>query len=136
MDATSLLRSLVSVLFPEDISIHFEIKSVNEYSGRIEIKMEELAELVPDALYSKEEIVLDGFCNPIELQSFPLKGKAVYLKLYRRRWKEKGKKEHFSNSYDTHPDGVKATKEFASFLKESFGQSPNQYNRDIKSSMH
>ena len=46
MDATSLLRSLVSVLFPEDISIHFEIKSVNEYSGRIEIKMEELYVLV------------------------------------------------------------------------------------------
>ena len=111
---------------------YFEVSMVQEYPDRIEIRMEELQELVPEKLYSKEEVVLDGFCNPLELQSFPLKGKPVYLKLYRRRWKEKGGNEHFSNIYDIHPYGVKATKDFASFLKESFGQSPDQYNSDCK----
>ena len=132
MEATTVLQSLVNVLFPTDISLHFEVSMVQEYPDRIEIRMEELQELVPEKLYSKEEVVLDGFCNPLELQSFPLKGKPVYLKLYRRRWKEKGGNEHFSNIYDIHPDGVKATKDFASFLKESFGQSPDQYNSDCK----
>ena len=135
MESASILQSLFKVLFPEIINLHFEITSVKEYKDRIEIKMEELAELVPSALSAEEEINLDGFCNPIELQSFPLKGKSVYLRLYRRRWKAKGKKPHYSNSYDIHPEGVKATKEFASFLKGSFGQSPDQYNRDIKSFM-
>jgi hypothetical protein len=81
------------------------------------------------------EIVLDGFCNPLELQSFPLKGKPVYLKLYRRRWKHKGGDKHYSNSYNFNPDGVKATKEFASFLKAAFGQTPDQYNADISGLM-
>ena len=135
METTTALQSLFNVLFPPEISMHFEIKKVKEYSDRIEIRMEELSELVPERLYLKEEIILDGFCNPIELQSFPLKGKSVYLRLYRRRWKEKGRKEHYSNSYDIHPDGVKATKDFATFLKESFGQSPDQYNSDRKSFM-
>jgi len=112
--------------------MHFEIKKVKEYSERIEIRMEELPELVPESMSSVGEIVLDGFCNPIELQSFPLKGKPVYLKLHRRRWRGKGGTRHYTNSYDIHPEGVKATKEFAAFLKGAFGQSPDQYNSDIE----
>ncbi len=132
MESQSILQSLFSVLFPEVITLHFEITSVKELKDRIEIRMEELAELVPKSLESVTDIVLDGFCNPIELQSFPLKGKPVYLNLYRRRWKPKGAKKYFSNSYDVHPEGVKATKEFASFLKETFGYTPDQYNDSLK----
>ncbi len=119
MENRSILQSLFSVLFPEEIAMHFEINKVKEFKSHIEIHLQELAELVPKDLSTTEEIVLDGLCNPLELQSFPLKGKSVYLKLFRRRWKEKGKKKHFSNTYNFNPQGVKATKEFASFLKES-----------------
>ena len=136
MESQEVLQSLFSVLFPEVISLHFKITSVKEFKNRIEIRMEELPELVPPGLESSTEISLDGFCNPLELQSFPLKGKSVYLKLYRRRWKQKGTKQHFSNTYDIHPDGVKATKDFASFLKETFGQTPDQYNNSLKDIMH
>lgn len=135
MESQSVLLSLFKVLFPEVISMHFEIKAVKELKDRIEIRMDELAELVPPALASCSEICLDGFCNALELQSFPLKGKPVYLKLYRRRWKQKGATQHFSNTYDIHPDGVKATKDFASFLKDAFGQSPDQYNDSLKGFM-
>ena len=135
METIVVSQTLANLLFPSEISLHFEASMVKEYPDRIEIRMEELRELIPEKLSSKEEVVLDGFCNPIELQSFPLKGKPVYLKLYRRRWKEKGGSKHFSNVYDLHADGVKATKDFASFLKEAFGQSPDQYNSDSKSTV-
>lgn len=135
MESLSVLQSLFKVLFPEEITNHFEIKEVKEFQSRIDIIMEELPELIPESLSSSAEIALDGFCNALELQSFPLKGKPVYLKLYRRRWKEKGDKKHYSNTYNFHPDGVKATKEFASFLKEAFGQSADQYNDSIKGIM-
>ncbi len=135
MESHSVLQSLFKVLFPEIITLHFEITSVNESKDSIEIRMEELAELVPQSLESVTDIVLDGFCNPIELQSFPLKGKPVYLNLYRRRWKQKGMKKHSVNHYNIHPEGVKATKEFASFLKEAFGYTPDQYNDSIKGLM-
>lgn len=135
MESHTVLQSLFKVLFPEIITLHFEITNVIELKDRIEIRMEELAELLPRSLESVTDIVLDGFCNPVELQSFPLKGKPVYLNLYRRRWKQKGTKKHFSNSYNIHPEGVKATKEFASFLKEAFGYTPDQYNDNLKGLM-
>jgi len=117
------------ILFPEPISSHFEVAGTKEFKEHIEIRLEELAELIPEKLkHASARVVLDGFCNSIELQSFPLKGKAVYLKLYRRRWKISGEKQHYSNSYNLHREGVKATDEFANFLKASFGQTSSQYN--------
>lgn len=130
MESNETIKSLLSVFFPEEITLHFEIKEVTEKRGYIQIRFDELPELVPSSMSEPQEIVLDGFCNSLELQSFPLKGKPVYLKLYRRRWKYKGGSVHFSNTYNFNPEGVKATKEFASFLKAAFGQTPDQYNTD------
>jgi hypothetical protein len=53
---------------------------------------------------------------PVEIyEHFSVKGKPLYLKICRRRWKESGESTHYSNSYELHPEGVKATHEFASF---------------------
>lgn len=130
MESPELIKSLLGVFFPKEITTHFEISEVKQMKEYIEIHFRELPELVPSALSGAEEVVLDGYCNPLELQSFPLKGLPVYLKLHRRRWKSKGCKKHHSNSYNFHAPGVKATNEFASFLKGAFGQSPDQYNSD------
>lgn len=136
MEDFSVIKTLLSLLFSEEISNNFIIKKVQDFPEYIEIHLEELAELVPEALFDSKEIVLDGFCNPKELQSFPIKGKAVYLKLFRRRWKEKGSTKHYSNSYNLNHEGVKATKAFSSFLKDTFGQTPSQYNNHRDSLMH
>lgn len=135
MESQELIKSLLSIFFPEDIMRHFTVEKVTEKKSYIEIRLEELPELVPSKMDSSKSIVLDGFCNSLELQSFPMKGKPVYLKLYRRRWKYKGEKKHYSNHYDFNFVGVKATKEFATFLKGAYGQSPEQYNTDIQSLM-
>ena len=128
MESIESVKSLLRILFPEEITMHFEVTRVTERKEYIQIRFEELAELVPQKMNDSKEIVLDGFCNPLELQSFPLKGKAVYLQLYRRRWKYKGENKHYSNCYRFNQQGVKATKEFGSFLKRAFGQTPDQYN--------
>ena len=86
MENLSVIQSLLSLLFSDEIASNFVIKKVKEYPEHIEIKLEELKELVPLDLSKADEVILDGFCNPLELQSFPMKGKAVYLKVYRRRW--------------------------------------------------
>ena len=72
------------------------------------------------------DVVLDGFCNPLELLHFAIKGKPLYLKLYRRRWKSSCSDQHYSNRYDFHLKGVKATHEFASFLKGEDGFSSDE----------
>jgi hypothetical protein len=125
----NMLQNLVSSLLPIEIYQHFGLASLSEHAYGVEMRLEEYAALIPPALGNSDKIVLDGFCNPLELLHFSMKGKPLYLKLYRRRWKTSGDNKHYSNSYDLHPEGVKATHEFASFLKGEVGCTPDEYVR-------
>ena len=114
----TLLKELVSLIAPGEISTKFEIKDIIEATSAITIYFEEKPELIPEALKGKE-VVLNGFVNPLELQTFPLKDKQVYLSIRRRRWKEKGKsKKSYSNEYKLYREGMKTTEDFGDFLKE------------------
>jgi hypothetical protein len=113
----NLLEDLVTSLLPREIYEHFSYVSISEKPHGIEMRLDEYPKLVPSELSGKAGVVLDGFCNPLELLHFSVKGKLLYLKIYRRRWKESGSKTHYSNQYELHPEGVKATHEFAAFLK-------------------
>jgi len=125
----TLFKDLLSSLLPATIYQHFAIVSISEQSHGVEIRLEENAELVPPVFGAEDKIVLDGFCNPLELLHFSLKGKPLYLRLYRRRWKASGSSTHYSNQYDLHPEGVKATHEFAAFLKGEVGCTADEYVR-------
>ncbi|MBU1796922.1 MAG: hypothetical protein KKF21_00900 [Bacteroidetes bacterium] len=124
-----LIGRLVSLLAPGQISENFEIVRIEETEKKIIIYFDEKEELVPDVLTGKD-VVLNGYLNPVELQTFPLKDKAVYLLVRRRRWKERGEKEEsFSNDYDLYRKGMKTTNEFGIFLKEELGLSTAEYNK-------
>jgi len=101
---------------------------VSESPSCIVLRLDESSNNIPTALKDNPNVVLDGFCNPLELQTFPLNDKPVYFKIYRRRWKVSGDKKHLSNRHDLHPSGIKATFEFANFLKEELGQTLDEYN--------
>jgi hypothetical protein len=64
-----------------------------------------------------KEVVLDGFCNPLERLHFPIKGKKLYLRLYRRRWKEKSTNKQYSNQYPLHDAAMQATQLVGAFLE-------------------
>lgn len=62
-----------------------------------------------------------GFTE-ITLQDFPLRGKAVYLVIKRRRWRNKtNEKEIIRNEFPFVADGSKLTKELSDFLKGTSG---------------
>ena len=124
-----LMQSLVSHLLPKEILLYFKIASVEDKPHGIELRMEEYAELLPPDLSQSWNVVLDGFCNPLELLHFSIQGKPLYLRIYRRRWKESGSEKHYSNHYDLHPEGVKATHEFAAFLKDEARCTTDEYVR-------
>jgi hypothetical protein len=123
----NLYQSLVSSLLPKEINQYFAMVSIIEQPHGVELRMEEHAELIPPELSEKPSVVLDGFCNPLELLHYSIKGKPLYLRIYRRRWKESGSSKHYSNQYDLHPEGVKATHEFASFLKGEVRCTADEY---------
>lgn len=126
-----LLKQALGLIIPEEMLNSFELSDVQESVDSIELELRECKELIPDRLKGAD-VVLDGFCNPIELQSFPLKGKATFIRLYRRRWKQRGSNQHESNIYDFADSGTKATRMFGAFLKGSFGLTSDtfQHTRD------
>ena len=124
MEDTSFIR----LIAPEDIIQSFELVEFKEKSNCFELYFEEKKELIPSILYG-QDVILDGFCNPLSLLSFPIKAMSTYLIIKRRRWKIKGNNKHYSNEYNFNHTGVKATKEFAAFLKDVYGHTPDEYLR-------
>ncbi len=113
-------QELIKLFVPDYILEHFEHEQLEELSGVIHIHLAEKKDPnhLPKSILSKGQVILDGFMNPLELQTFPTKGKEVFLLLKRRRWKIKGNSKSHYNTYDFHQEGMKATKEFGAFLKE------------------
>ena len=111
---------LVELFAPAEILEHFEFEKVEEISGVIRIHLVEKDDPYhyPKEIIGKGERLLNGYMNPIELQTFPTQGKEVFLMLKRRRWKIKGSDKSYFNNYSFNEDGMKATREFGAFLKE------------------
>jgi hypothetical protein len=79
--------------------------------------LEEKAERIPVSLQGKD-VVLDGFYDSLDLISGVMMDQVIYLRIRRRRWKERGCTKHRHNNYDHQFKGMKTTKRFAAFLKE------------------
>ena len=77
MSDSVLLSRVLSVLIPESL-LSFKLVSVKEHSNYIELRLEDSVDKIPKELQDCQTVVLDGFTNPIELQSFPLKGMPVF----------------------------------------------------------
>jgi hypothetical protein len=100
------------LLIPEQWRDTFEIKKITEKKTEWILILEERNECVPTG----SDVILRGFRNPVEVIDFPFHGKPMYIKFYRRRY-QVGEGEVLSNTYNLHPKGMKATKEFGDFLK-------------------
>ena len=87
---TAEIRELISAFVPEEILRDFELK----------------------------EVVRCGYMNPCEIQTFPIAGREAFIYIRRRRWKEKGGRESYFNTYKYTIEGIKCTPKFGAFLKE------------------
>ncbi len=112
--------TLLKLHAPAEILEHFDFEKIEEISGVIRIHLLEKTDPnhYPKGLIGKGERMLNGFMNPVELQTFPARGKEVFLLLKRRRWIVKGSNQSYYNNYNFTEEGMKATKEFGAFLKE------------------
>jgi len=73
-----------------------------------------------------EEYESKGFLPPSRVQDFPIRGKAVYLIIRRRRWRNKVSKQEISNDYSFVSKGAKLTEEISDFLKDT-SRYPRRY---------
>jgi len=115
MDIT---EKIAQILVPKEILEDFIVVDVQEFNNEWIIELEERADRIPSCLEGKD-VVLDGFYGSIDLISGVMMEQVIYLRIRRRRWKERGSSKHEHNQYDHQFEGMKTTKRFAAFLKEA-----------------
>lgn len=64
-----------------------------------------------------------GFFPEIEVQDFPIRGKAVYLRVKRRHWEDPETGQTYSRDWNLVVSGIRITAEFGAFLKALLRQS-------------
>jgi hypothetical protein len=106
------------MLVSEKVLKDFEITDTKELKDHWIIELHEKEERIPPELEGKKDIVFDGYCNPIDALSYSFVLKPVYLRIFRRRWKQSNTDVHYSNTYDFTLKGVKMVPELGIFLKE------------------
>ena len=125
--------SLLSYVLPEGLLEHFEITKIIEL-GSIQtrkdcfyIYLDEKNEL--PSFFDSSEYESKGFYERTYIQDFPLRGKAVYLAIRRRRWRNKLDKSIIVKSdYSFIAEGSKLTVELSDFLKGT-GRDPRRYDK-------
>jgi len=83
------------------------------------IEFEEKNEL-PNG-YSTTEYESKGFIGSKLIQDFPLRGKAVFLRVKKRRWRHKQTGAVIKRDFSFIAEGSKFTKELSDFLKDASG---------------
>ena len=125
-------KDLVRYFLPAVLLEHFTITSIEEKdesstkSKIIEIGLEEINQI--PAGYDSIQYESKGFYPVKIIQDFPIRGKAVYLAIKRRRWRHKNNpNEIIHNDYSLIAEGSKLTQELSDFLKGT-GRDPRRYS--------
>ena len=120
-----LEKDLISHFLPEGLLAHFSITEVlllGDTKSRkmfFEICLEENNEILIDV--DKSQYESKGFTE-VTLQDFPLRGKATYLKIRRRRWRHKTDPQKIiRNDFSFVAEGAGFTQELSDFLKDTSG---------------
>lgn len=118
------MEELVSLILPSGILEHFEVRKVEELQDSKSgnkyycIHLDE-KNVLPSG-YSSKDYESKGFYEAKMIQDFPIRGKAVFLSIRKRRWRHKeNPSENIKNDYSFLSENSKITKELSDFLKET-----------------
>lgn len=111
------IESLLKYLLPKEIFIYFDLKEIQEDTSHgLLLHLDEKPTKPSEHLDKK--LVSNGFDEPIRIQDFPIRDKAVYFVVRRRKWIDKQTGKVYSTNWSLTANGTSYTKEFADFLKE------------------
>jgi hypothetical protein len=124
--------SLVSNFLPAGLLNHFDIIDFEEIiSSEIQkdgfyIYLDE-KNIIPNG-FNSIDFESKGFFDTATIQDFPIRGKALFLVIRRRRWREKNNKNNqIKSDFSFIAEGSKLTLELSDFLKDT-GREPSRYD--------
>jgi hypothetical protein len=119
---TAMEKGLLIYFLPESLLQHFtitgflELGDITTKKMIFQIHLEENNNL-PSG-FDPTQYESKGFFAAKTIQDFPIRGKAAYLVIKRRRWRHKDRKnETICSDYSFIAEGFKLTKELSDFLK-------------------
>ena len=117
-----MFKELVRHVLPKELVDFFDLVNIHEQEGSLHLYLDE-CNIVPEE-YKELCLLPNGFYESSTLKDFPLRDKKVILHIRRRRWIDVQGKSYF-RCWDLAAEGTRYSKEFAIFLKESFGYLPD-----------
>ena len=123
---TNILEQLASLVLPKEILERFVIVKIETDERDIDAMSMTiyLDERMNTSYQESEEYESLGFMDALSVTDFPIRDHKVVLKLRRRRWKNKQTGESFVERISITEKGTRYSKEFAAFLKETYGDIP------------
>lgn len=125
--------SIFSSFLPDGLLTHFDIVDFKEL-GDLQTKKDcfyiylDEKNILPED-FNPNEFESKGFYERVLIQDFPIRGKAVYLGIRRRRWRNKiDKSIVIKSDYSFIAEGSKLTVELSDFLKGT-GRDPRRYDK-------
>ena len=115
--------NLVKLFLPTEIFDYFEIVNVESEGRTVHIYLDEINETPVE--YQHEKLTSKGFTEASIIQDFPLRDKAVYLHVRKRRWLIESTQQVVGRDWDLVAKETRYTKGFATFLKGLFGHLPH-----------
>lgn len=116
METTDILQYIL----PEQILDYFEVTRITtDEKGKLVIYLDEKNQKptdLPEGDYESK-----GFTAATKIQDFPIRERAVFLRVRRRKWLNKKTGKIYNSRWDLSIAGTKYTKEFGAFLKEIAG---------------
>lgn len=116
--------NIIKLFLPAEIFDYFEIVNVESAGRTVHIYLDEKNETPEE--YQQEKLTSKGFTEASIIQDFPLRDKAVYLHVRKRRWLIESTQRVVGRDWDLVAKGTRYTKGFAIFLKGLFGHLPHQ----------
>ncbi len=110
--------TLLKYLLPDGLLEYFEITKVDLQSDVFSIYLSELNNIPKE--YTQDKLISKGFYDEIRVQDFPIRGKACYLYIKRRRWDNITTGEIVHRNWELVAKGTRLTNDFAAFLKELY----------------
>ena len=123
---------LLEEFLPDFLLDYFQIttyKKLGDLSTKqmiFEIHLDEKNSIQNDV--NAVEYESKGFLPSSRVQDFPIRGKAVYLVIRKRRWRHKTTKREITNDYSFVAKGTKLTEDISDFLKAT-GRDPRRYDK-------
>ena len=124
--------SLISHFLPIGLLNHFDIIDFEEIilseiqKDGFYIYLDE-KNIIPNG-FNSTDFESKGFFDTATIQDFPIRGKALFLVIRRRRWREKkDKNNQIKSDFSFIAEGSKLTLELSDFLKGT-GREPSRYD--------